>query len=138
MFSFDMQHFQHNHGFVALISVLILSAVLLATTLSLAQFGIANRFFILNLEEKAVSERLAEACVHIARVNAYNDPSYEVTIPYAIDIAGGTCTVEAVIPQGNETTIDAAAVSGGAVSNLRVVIDNTDGDFISRHELTSF
>ncbi len=132
----DMQHSQH--GFIALISILIVSAVLLATTLSLAQFGIANRFFILHLEEKVASEKRAEACVHIARIAAYNDPLYEVSSPTSITVAGGTCSIVNVEANDDESTIEVSAVSNGATTNYRVVVDNTDGTFLSWHEVTGF
>ncbi len=124
-----------QHGFIALISILIISAVLLVTTLGLAQFGIANRFFILNLEQKASSKKLAEACVHIARIQTYNDPLFVRNTPLPVPVAGGTCTIISVTPNGNNTTIQASASTSKAITNLSVVVDNTDGDFLSWEEV---
>ena len=127
-----------QQGFIALISILILSAVLLATTLSLAQFGIANRFFILNLEQKVSSKKLAEACVQIARIKAYNDPTYKVGTPVSVSIAGGTCSIYSVTantPVSGQSNIKTTAQDGETISNLCVVVDNTNGDFISWKEL---
>lgn len=125
-------------GFIALISILIVSAVLLATTLSLAQFGIANRFFILHLEEKVVSEKRAEACVHIARIAAYNDPLYEVSTPTSIQVADGTCNIVSVEADNDKSTIEVTAESNGATTNYLVVVDNTDGTFLSWNEVETF
>lgn len=122
-------------GFIALISILIISAVLLATTLGLAQFGIANRFFILNLEQKASSKKLAEACVHIARIQAYNDPLYTRTTPLSVPVANGSCDIISITPNGSETAIVSRARTGDAITNLSVVVDNTDGDFLSWEEI---
>jgi hypothetical protein len=107
----------------------------LATTLSLAQFGIANRFFILALEQKATSEKLAEACVHIARISVYNDPAYVVDTPFAIDVAGGTCTIHSISTNGTEATIKIKAASGKSFTNLSVTINPIDGDFLSWEEV---
>ena len=125
-------------GFIALISILILSAVLLATTLSLAQFGIANRFFILNLEQKTASKKMAEACVHVVRIKAYNDPTYTISTPTSISIAGATCTIYAVTVTGSNTTIKTKATNGDASTSLQVVENNTTGDFTSWQEVVTF
>jgi hypothetical protein len=124
-----------QHGFIALISILILSAVLLATTLSLAQFGIANRFFILNLEQKAVSKKVAEACVQIARIKVYNDPTYTVSTPVSVAIAGGTCNIYTVTVSGSNSSIKATSQNGDTISNLCVIVNNTTGDFTTWKEL---
>lgn len=127
-----------QHGFIALISILIISAVLLATTLSLAQFGIANRFFILHLEEKGVSEKLAEACVHIARIAVYNNPAYEITSPRSVEVANGVCTLESIEANGSESTIHVSAASNGATTHYEVVVDTDDGTFQSWNEVAAF
>jgi hypothetical protein len=129
-----------QNGFIALISILILSAVLLVTTLGLAQFGIANRFFILNLEQKASSKKLAEACVHIARIQTYNDPLLVRNTPLEVQIgdAGAKCTIVSITPNSNETTLETSAQTGEAITNLSVLVDNTDGDFLSFEEIPTF
>jgi hypothetical protein len=121
-------------GFIALISILIVSAVLLATTLGLAQFGLANRFFIMHLEQKAASKNLAEGCVQMARIQAYNDPSYTDSLK-DVDIAEKTCTIHSVTNSGSATTIKARATEGESISNLCVVVNNTDGSFTSWKEV---
>lgn len=127
-----------QNGFIALISVIIISVVLLATTISLAQFGIANRYFILHLEQKAVSEKLADACVHIARIMVYNDPDTDFNTPQSYPIGGEECTIVSIDPSGNESIVEVTAQSGDSVTNFRVRIDNTNGDFVSWSELASF
>ena len=133
-----MEKYLTQHGFIALISILIISAVLLVTTLGLAQFGIANRFFILNLEQKSSSEKLAEACVHIARIQTYNDPLLvrNTSLEVPIGDGGAKCFIVSIAPNGSETTLKASAQTGEAVSNLCVVVNNTNGDFISWKELS--
>ncbi len=135
-----MNKYASQNGFIALISILILSAVLLVTTLGLAQFGIANRFFILNLEQKASSKKLAEACVHIARIQTYNDPLLVRNTPLEVQIgdAGAKCTIVSIAPNSNETTLVTSAQTGEAITNLSVLVDNTDGDFLSFEEIPTF
>jgi hypothetical protein len=128
----------HERGFVALISIIMLSVVLLASTLSLAQFGLVNRYFILDLENKSVSERLAEACVHVARIQIYNNPDYEPSTPITIAIGGSACTISMVDPGVDESTIEATATMGNSVTNYRVVVDTDDGEFLSWNEVSVF
>jgi hypothetical protein len=125
-------------GFIALISIMIMSVVLLATTLSLAQFGLASRFFILDLEHKSASEKLAEACVHTARISVYNDPLYNPTSPVTIPVGDKSCTILSVQPNGNQSLVKVTATSGTATTNMQVLIDNTNGDFVSWNEVPTF
>lgn len=125
---------QTQKGFVALMSIIIMSVVLLATTLSLAQFGIASRYFILDLENKSASERLAEACVHVARIAAYNDPLTDITNK-VVPVGSESCTITNINPDSDESIIEVAAMRGNAETSYRVVVDNTDGDFVSWTEL---
>lgn len=125
-----------QQGFIALISVLIISSVLLASTLALAQFGIASRFFVLNLEQKAGSQKLAEACLELMRVKVYNNPSYTTLGTY--DIGGGMCTVETIDATDSivsKVKVRAAIgpVGSEAVTNLEADIVKATGD-VSRVE----
>ena len=105
--------------------------MLLATTLSLAQFGIASRYFILDLENKRASEKLAEACVQVARINVYNDFLYSVTRPgITINVTGKECVIASV----SSGTITTQATSSNSVTNLAVKV-NSSGDFIEWREL---
>ena len=123
-------------GFVALLSIIIMSVVLLATTLSLAQFGIASRFFILDLEHKSASEKLAEACVHVARISVYNNPFYEAA-NINIPINTETCTIISIEADGDESIVVARGIHGKSVTNMPVDIDNRNGDFVSWTELAT-
>jgi hypothetical protein len=135
---------QNERGFIALISVIIISVVLLATTIALAQFGIASRYFILHLEQKAVSEKLADACVHIARIMVYNDPKTDFDAAVSYPIGDEECSIVSITPDGDESIVEARGVVGDAVTNYSVVIynslatDDDDGEFVSWTEVASF
>ena len=138
IFDFNMKK---QHGFIALISILILSSVLLASTLALAQFGIASRFFVLNLEQKASSQKLAEACLELMRVKVYNNPLYNTTGEY--DIAGGKCNVETITANGSAvfSTVKVSAKVGPddaqASTNLEADIEKSTGSTTRVIELPS-
>ncbi len=124
-----------TNGFIALISILIVSSVLLVTTLSLAERGIAHRFFLLKHEQKSMSEQLAEACIHIARIKAYNDPEYTISTSESFPIGEETCSIHRVTHTGSEITVETTAQIGHAITHLRVVLNPLDGSFISWEEV---
>lgn len=128
-------------GFIALISIIIISVVLLATTLSLAQFGIASRYFILDLENKNVSEKLAEACIHMTRIYAYNNPK-AVMATTSVRVGDKTCLIMNVFQNPasstesilyarawRPSTSPLAPAQNDSITSLRVVVDNNTGDF---------
>lgn len=130
-----------SRGFIALISIIIMSVVLLASTLSLAQFGIANRYFILDLENKNASEKLAEACVHMARIYAYNDPLANISTT-SKPVGDASCLIMSVRQNSASSTESIlyarawrpgtspiAPTQNDSITSLRVVVDNNTGDF---------
>ena len=124
-------------GFVALITAIIISAVLLIVSISLNRAGYLTRGEALDAEYKDRSSALAEGCVDIAMLKLAEDPSYfgnEANIPISSD----NCAIGAVIQSGSTYTINTSAVfpsSGvtpqGAVTNLHVVINSTDFSAVS-------
>lgn len=66
-----------KHGFIALFSVIIISAVLLIAAISVNFSEFYGRFNILNSEFKEMSNKLVDACLEKARLsialNEYND-----------------------------------------------------------------
>ena len=138
-FIFNMKRASSKtHGFIALISILIVSSVLLVTTLSLAERGIAHRFFLLKSEQKSMSEQLAEACIHIARIKAHNDPGYTISVDETFLIGEETCSIHRVTQAGNETTMETTAQVGHAITNLRAVLNPTQGVFLSWEAVPRF
>jgi hypothetical protein len=131
-------HFpREQRGFVALISILMLSVVMLATTLSLAQFGLANRSFLLDLENKQRSEKLAEACVHYARISVYNDPTYDADgVTFPVDTE--SCTLVSVTPGGGQSIVRAQGMVHNAITNIEVAVDTATGSFLTWEEKVSF
>jgi hypothetical protein len=122
-------------GFIALFSILIISITLLVTTLSLAQLSIANRFFILTIEQKTMSEKYADACVHIGRIMAYNNPEYSTHTAMTYTVHDGSCTIHSIISNGTESTMRISATEAGAITYYKIIVDTIDGEFISWNEV---
>jgi len=128
---------QSERGFIALIAILIISVVLLASVISVAQFGITGRYILLDLERKAESESRAEACAQVARVAVFNDPAYEVT-DKAVPVGKSWCNVLSIVknsPSSGFSRVEVSASSTGATTNLRATVDTSTGNITRLIEL---
>lgn len=128
----------HTRGFVALMSVIIISAVLLVLVFTLHIASFFSRFDALDTENKRISLGLAESCVSAVSLKIARDPHY-VPAPSGDCISvGGTCQGDdpqkvcmicSVMLNGLSATADLRARYNGAYSNLRVTINVTPGNF---------
>src|SRR4051812_43401883 len=89
----------NQEGFVALVSAIVISGLLIIIGATLGYTGFFSRFNILDGEFKETSVGLAEACAENARVEIANNPGF--TVPgggktYPIGTAGNTCKILSV------------------------------------------
>ena len=124
----------HARGFVALMSVIIVSAILTTIIFTLGASTFFARFDVLDIENKRESLFLAEACVNAAMLKIARDVSYE---PFA---SGEQMTVEGlktckICPGTNNPsrqsteTIYARALYNGAYTNIEATIQTAQGTF---------
>jgi hypothetical protein len=126
-----------NSGFIALISVVIITLILLSTTASLATKGFLDRFNILEGEAKEISAGLASACVESALIKIARDGA---------DYAGGetlavsdkSCEIISTTHSGGDSTIKAQGIYKKATTNYEVIVDTDDQDITSWKEVTTF
>ncbi|MCI0542707.1 hypothetical protein L0Y69_03085 [bacterium] len=89
---------QKQHGFIALISVLIISVVILGLTSLVNMTGFFSRFNTLKTEQKRVSLSLAESCANTALLNIAVSNTYA---PGAsgdiVSVGGDTCVIKQVL-----------------------------------------
>ena len=83
-----------NSGFIALMSAIIISIVLLLMITNLSLTGFYGRFNILDAELKERSSALAEACVDTALLRLANDPGYPYPANDPINVDGNDCIIE--------------------------------------------
>jgi hypothetical protein len=127
-----------NRGFIALISILIFSVVLLVTVLSLSYKGLSSRLLLVDFERKTQSEKFAEGCIATGIIAVINDPLYAVT-DKVVDVGSGECTLTITpnSPSSGQSELEAHATSltGNATTNYRVVINSSSAAFVSWQEL---
>jgi hypothetical protein len=90
-----------SNGYIALMSVIIISLLLITITAALSQANYFSRLNILQDEFKTTSDNLATACVNYARAKLMADPNNYSGNEPSIPVGADTCSVIAVLPTGN-------------------------------------
>ena len=122
---------KRNKGFIALISAVLISVILLliATNLSLTSFY--GRSNILDSELKERSSALAEACADTALLKLANNRNYVlVAADHNIVVGTGRCDIFSLSPNpprtGNITIITKANYNNTYYTTLQIVINSTN------------
>jgi len=129
-----------NRGFIALLSTVIISVLLLAAVISLGTRGVMGRYLLLDLENKKKSEGLASACVQSAIIGIAVDPTHE-DANNTVAVGKSECLIVSVLantPSAGKTTIETQGIVSGATTNLRVVVDSATADIESLKEVGAF
>ena len=125
-----------QRGFVALVSVIIISAMLLLVVVSVGLVSFFSRFNMLDTELKERSVAAADACADKALVQLALgfDPSGTVLTINTLD----QCRIGTVSGTTQKTFRIQATSSNTAVTNLQIVADGNDYTVISWQEVATF
>ena len=118
-----------NRGFVALITSVIISAVLLMVAINWSLTGFYARSNLLDFELKEMSYHLAEACVDTAILKIINNPNYNPANE-SVDINEYKCVIESIT--GN--IIKTKADYRNYITNLEVEINPSDMSIVRFEE----
>lgn len=125
---------QHNNGFVALISAILISATLLALLLATNLSSFYARFDALDAERYQAAQNLAGACAREALLRLAQNYSY-APAPGGdlVSVGAGSCTIVGVSPpdMGGDRTITASAAKGDSYANVMVVANVKDPSAVS-------
>jgi len=119
---------EKKRGFVALITAIILSVILIVVTVTLNRSGFFARGAILEAEFKETSSALAEACVdtallRLAVIRTFTGSDTE-------DVGAETCTFTVSPPN-----IDTTATYRDSITNLHVIYNPADLSIVSWEEI---
>jgi hypothetical protein len=110
-------------GFIALMSAIIISAILLTATISGSLSGFYTRFNILDSEFKQRSSALADACVDVLLSKLVADSTYagpSTNYPVGSD----TCSIFASTnPTGSPRNFKVQGKYQNSYTNLQVAVD---------------
>ena len=124
-------------GFVALITAIVLSLILIIITTTLNQTSFLTRSMLLDAEYKERSAALAEACVDVARLKLANDATY-VGSELGVLVGADTCDIRPISISGSQKVIETKASFRGATTNLRVLVNFSDLSVFSWTEIQAF
>jgi hypothetical protein len=122
-----MKHldFKNEKGFIALISTVIISLILLAVAASAARAAFWARFDLLARENKKISAALAEACVNVALLGLSNE---EKIFPLEVVIEDAKKCKIGEVGGSNPYTIIARAGWKNSYANLKVTAKLENGE----------
>lgn len=123
-----------NSGFVALISAIIISVILLLIVVDVGLIGFYGRSNILEFELKERSFTLAESCVDGALLKLANNSNYtggEVIMISSVD----TCVINIFNPVADPVVITTQAIFQNATTHLKIKVHKSDLSSISFEEI---
>lgn len=128
-------HHSRSQGFVALMSAIIISAILLLVITLMSYSGFNGRSNALDAEFKERSSALAEACADQALLELANDGGYVGDATTTIFTS--ECYVGPVATLGTQKIFHTRGIYGGSYTNLKIVASATLS-VISWEEIPSF
>ncbi len=128
---------QHK-GFMALFSVIIISATLMLIAVSLSFSGFYGRFNVFDSESKEKSNTLAEACIDSALLELAVYTTFSQSTISTIQIGADSCSILNVTNSGGQATIIAHAAVSNAHTYYKAIIDMTTFKIISFEELPTY
>jgi|SRR6185295_1588016 len=129
---------QLQSGYIALMSAIVISALLLAITVSLGLGGFFSQTNILDAESKEQSFALAQGCVSVAILDIAKN-TIPVSFPATVNIDQNMCTIISInqnSPATGQTTIKSAAAVSKSHTNIKAVINSTTFSIISFSQCT--
>ena len=131
-----MKQKHKKKGFVALMSSIIISAMLLIIAVNTGFINFYNRTNILNSELKEISTSLADACLDIALLNLLQDSYYSGNIN--VPVGENSCYIGPVTVNGAQKMFYTKGVFRGAHTNLKITLDGTNLKVIAIEEIPTF
>jgi uncharacterized membrane protein YdfJ with MMPL/SSD domain len=126
----------YSRGFIALISVIIISLVLLIMAVSASTSSFTTRFDILHAEYKERGIALADSCVSQVLLRLAYDPAYPsgYALPETLIIGSDTCRI--ISGSGNVFAIQARFQD--SYTNIQLTVDPNIPAVTAYQELTTY
>lgn len=121
-------------GFIALISVIIVSGILILVAITLSLEGFNTRNNILDSEMKERGANLAEACVDNTILKIINDPDFFGNS--TTTIADGNCFVGFITTTLGVKTFKTRVNYKNFYTNFKISINSSDFSVISWEEIS--
>lgn len=116
-------------GFIALMSAMVISVLLLAITLTLGLSSFFSRFNVFDSESKARSIGLAEACADSAILEVSGGTYSTNKVINVGPTSSDNCTIVSAAkdqPSTGQTLIKTQSVINKAYTNLKIILNSSD------------
>jgi hypothetical protein len=127
----------YQRGYIALVSTIIISVLLLAVTVGLGFSGFFGRLNIVDSESKERSSALAEACADMAILNLVKG----LSTTGSMNVGSDTCSIISVnpdTPAAGQTRIRTRGIINKSYTNLEIIANSTTCAIISFKEVANF
>ena len=124
-----------NQGYIAVVTALIMSMILLFIGVSGSTTGLMSRNNKLDFDNKHASYFLAQSCLDRARLRLGENYS-GYTGNETLTVSGATCFILPIETSGQNKIIKARASVYGATTNLKLTVDQSLSQ-VSLEELAS-
>lgn len=124
-------------GYIALISVIVLTAIILVIVFTLGLGSFYGRMDILGSDFKEQSQALSEACLETARLNMLSDPEYAGN--ENVTVGSSTCFIGAITSSGTaHKLILTEGMHQNSYTSLRTTINASSGAIVGIEQLKDF
>ena len=130
-------HKKTKRGFVALISVIMVSAVLMLIAVTLSTSNFFERYDILGSELKEKSSANAEACADYGLLVLANNESVLGTTTINIS-SSETCLLGPIPTSGNPRIFYVQSVSGNYFTTYKISVDPSTISVVSWEEIATY
>lgn len=136
IFYFLLSTFSARGGYVALMSALIISAVVALVIITLGQVSYSGRANIAATHFKEKSRALAEACLNSALLKLAASSSYAGN--ETITVASDTCKIFTITSTSTGKVIQAQAQYQNSYTDYQIVVATSTASILDWQELQSF
>ncbi len=110
-----------DKGFIALVSVIIISSILLILAVTLNFSGFFGRLNTYNGEIKAESEALASSCIDHAILKLAEDDTFDGDV--SVSVGTESCYIYTLNFSGNDATFVTRGIKNGAHTFYKTTMD---------------
>ncbi len=123
---------QKNKGFIALMSSVIMSVILILIIVNTSLTGFNNRFNILDSEIKEMSSALADSCIDILLLGLAQNPAYSGNVN--VPVGSNSCSINLRTTSGGNIIFKTRGIFNNSYTNLKVTVNGTNFSIVSVEE----
>lgn len=127
---------RHKEGYIAIMSALIITAVITIILVSLGQASFLQRINTSDTHLKEKSRALAQACVNAALLKLASSSSYAGN--ETIAVAGDTCKIISVISSSTGNIISTQGQYQSSYTDLQVTVTTGTISLVGSQEVQNF